>query len=150
MKVNIQKSQVIHIRNHQRPWYDLPLFLDGKEMQYVEDYKYQGCWVNEFLNNKKTVKSLTAVAGTSFGRIVNILKHMGDIGYDINLIPYGTYVLPVVNYMVVWGFANHSAQVFQNSTGHVYLGVHQFAPLVATMTKMDFLSMRRERWIEML
>ena len=28
-------------------------------MEYVSDYKYLGCWVNEFCNNKKTVEALT-------------------------------------------------------------------------------------------
>ena len=103
-------------------------------MMYVDDYKYLGCWVNEFLNNKKTVTSLTAAAGRSFGRIINIFKHMGDMGYETYRTLYDTYVLPVVHYAsAVWGFDDHSVpQVLQNHIGRFFLSVQRFAPLAAT------------------
>ena len=147
MKVNIAKSQVVHVRNHQHPLRDRDLFLDMKEMQYVSDYKYLGCWINEFLNNKKTVYALTAAAGRSYGRIVNIFKHMGDMGYSTYCTLYESYVLPVANYAAaVWGFTDYSAsQVLQNKIQRFYLGVHRFAPLRALHTEMDWL-----RWFEMV
>ena len=72
MAVNTEKSQVMHVRNHQRPRCDCDLYLDHRELQYVSSYKYLGCWINEFLSNMRTVEALTAAAGWSFGRIVNI------------------------------------------------------------------------------
>ena len=98
------------------------------------------------------MKALTAAGSRSFGRIVNIFKHMGDMGYDTYRTLYDTYVLPVVNYAAaVWGFADHPApQVLQNRIGRFFLGVHRFAPLVATWTEMNLVSMKKSRWIEML
>ena len=81
MKVNIKKSQVIHHRNPQCQRCKEPLILYGSEMEYVEDYKYLGCWVNEFGKDTKTVEALTATAGCSFGRIVGIFRKIGDLGY---------------------------------------------------------------------
>ena len=59
MRVNHAKSQVGHIRNHQQTRCDRDLYLDMREIQYVSDYKYLGCWINEFF------ESLTSVAGRS-------------------------------------------------------------------------------------
>ena len=80
MKTNISKSEVVHVRNPQRPLCEKDLYLDSKEMKYVREYKYLGWWVDEFLTNARTVKALTSAAGRSFGRIVNIFKHIGDMG----------------------------------------------------------------------
>ena len=72
MKVNIKKSQVVHHRNPRKPRCVNALTLCGSEMEYVENYKYLGCWVNEFGKDDKTVEALTAAAGRSFGRIIDI------------------------------------------------------------------------------
>ncbi len=42
MRVNHTKSQVVHVRNHQRPLCDKDLYLDLKELAYVSEYKYLG------------------------------------------------------------------------------------------------------------
>ena len=63
MKVNIKKSQVVHHRNPQRKRHQTPLILCGAEMEYVTDYKYLGCWVNEFDNDAKTVDAYLQARG---------------------------------------------------------------------------------------
>ncbi len=51
----------------------------------------------------------------------------------------------------VWGFKNYPApQVLQNRIMRFFLGVHRFAPLPAMKTEMDWLDMRRWRWLEMM
>ena len=49
-------------------------------MEYVANYKYLGCWINEFGSNDKTVEALTAAASRSHGQIINIFKKMNDMG----------------------------------------------------------------------
>ena len=78
MMVNIKKSQVVHHRNPQRPRCASPLYLCGSEMEFVSNYKYLGCYVNEFSNDKKTVDALVAAAEWSFSRIVDILLEILD------------------------------------------------------------------------
>ncbi len=96
--MNPEKGQVIHIRNQQRRRCPSALTVCENTMEYVSNYKYLGCWVNEFISNEKTVESLTAAAGRSFGRIVNIFKRMGDMGYETFHTLYQSYILPVANY----------------------------------------------------
>ncbi len=86
MKVNLKKSQAVHVRNKQRPLCKNQLILNNlilnnEPMEYVTNYKYLGCCVNEHASNAKTVEALTVAAGRSFGRIVNMFKHMGNMGY---------------------------------------------------------------------
>ena len=81
MRVNVGKSQVVHVRNHQRPVCSEPLMIDDQEMAHIQNYKYLGCWINEYANNAKTVEALTAAAGRSFGRIINMFKHLGNLKY---------------------------------------------------------------------
>ena len=152
MRANIAKSQVVHVRNQQRPQCEKDLFLDLQEMIYVSDYKYLGCWINEFLNNTRTVEALTSAAGRSFGRIINMFRKMGDMGYETYSTLCDSYVLPVANYAAgVWGFKDYPApQVLQNKIQRFFLGVHTYAPLPALHTEMDWLEMRSLRWLEMI
>ncbi len=98
MKVKIKKSQVVHHRNPQRKRHPIPLILRGAKMEYVTDYKYLGCWVNEFGSDAKTVDALSAGVGRSFGRIINIFRKLGDMGIKTYSTLYESYVLPVANY----------------------------------------------------
>ena len=146
MAVNTEKSQVMHVRNHQRPRCDRDLYLDHRELQYVSSYKYLGCWIHEFLSNDRTVEALTAAAGRSFGRIVNIFKYMGDMGYETYCTLYHSYILLVANYgAAVWGFKDCLApQVLQNRIMRFFLGVHHFAPLPMLWTEMDCMNIGRQ------
>ena len=113
MKVNIKKSQTVHVRNKQRPLSNKHPILDDRPMEYVFNYKYLGCWVNKFNDNTKTVEALTAIAGRSLGRIVNIFKHMGNIGYGTYCTLYDSHALLVANYdMAVWGYTDYPAPTY--------------------------------------
>ena len=118
----------------------------------MSDYKYLGVWIHEFLNHDRTVKALTAAAGRSYGRIINIFKHMGDMGYGTYRTLYNSYVLLVANYAAaVWGFKNYSdPQVLQNKIQRFFLGIHRFAPLPALRIEMDWLGIQMSRSLEML
>ena len=61
---------------------------------------------------------------------------------------------PLTLLTLYWGFRDYPApqvlQVLQNRMGRFFLGVHCFAPLPATCTELDWLSMRKLRWLDML
>ena len=107
MKVNVKKSQFMHHRNHQRPRCKKPLHLCNAELEYVENYKYLGCWVNEFGRDNKTVDGLTAAAGRSFGRIIDNFRKIGDLGHRSFSSLYEASALPIDNYTIfaLWSFA---------------------------------------------
>ena len=121
-------------------------------MDCVDNYKYLGCWVNEFGNDSKTVESLTSAAGRSFERMVGLFKQLGNMGYSTYCTLYETYVLPIVNYGAgVWGFDLFTApQVLQNRIKRYYLGVHRYSANASTSMEMNILSIRYSRWLEVL
>ncbi len=150
--MNIKKSQVVHHPNHQRPRCQMPLYLMGGELEYVQDYKYLGCWINKVGNNDKTVQALTTAASRSYGRIVRLFRELGDMGYRSFCSLYNSYVLPVACYGVaVWGFKDYSApQVLQNKILHFYLGVHRFASVAVTHLEMNILCIQFACWLEQI
>ncbi len=152
MKANIKKSQVIHHRNHQRRRCIYPVRLMNQDMEYVADYKYLGCWINEFGNNNCTVEALTSATSRSYGRIIGIFRQLGDMGYGSFMTLYNTYILPIANYAAaVWGFRDYPApRVLQNKISHFYLGVHWYAPVPATSIEMDILNIQFTLWLEMV
>ena len=77
---------------------------------------------------------------------------MGDMGYQTYDTLCHSYVLPVANYAAgVWGFKNYPApQVLQNRITRFFLGVHRFAPVPATKLEMDWIDMRRYRWLDIM
>ena len=139
---NIKKSQVVNHRNLQRPWCKKPLNLSNKDMEYVSNYKYLGCWINNFGNYTKTVKVLTSAAGCSHGTIVELLKEYGNMEYCTFCTLYETYVLPVANYGTrMWGFKNSAPQVLQHRINDFYLGVSRY------MTQTLRCSLKWTYWI---
>ena len=105
MAINAKKSQVIHVRNVQKPNCTTSLYCCGQELSYVPDYKYLGFIINQYLSPKTTVDTLTSAASRSFGRIVTIFKKMGNMGYKSYLTLFKMYVLPIMNYAAgVWGY----------------------------------------------
>ena len=56
------------------------LKLLSKEMEYVESYKYLGCWTDLCGNVTKTVYS-GAVVGMSYGWGVELFKNLGNNWY---------------------------------------------------------------------
>ena len=149
MAVNHEKSQVIHALNHQQPRCQKDLVVCDRELQYTSNYKYLGCWINDFANHEKTVEALTAAESQSFGRIVNVFKRMGDMGYETYTTLYENYFLPVADYAAgVWGFKMFQApQILQNWIQKFFLGVHRFAPVPAMWTEMDWQPMQYVGWI---
>ena len=125
-----KKSQVVHVRNVQKPLCTTRLYCCGLELKYVPDYKYLGYLINQHLPPKTTVDTLTAVACRSFGRIVTILKGMGNMGYKSYLTSSQTYVLPIMNYAAgVWGYTElNEPQALLNRILRFYLGVNKFTP----------------------
>ena len=152
MQINAKKTQIVHVRNHQRPRSTFKFKCGDAQLSYTESYKYLGYFVHEHLNNMQHVKTLTSAASRSFGKIHNMFKSVGDMGIKTYETLYGSYVKPIMNYASgVWGYDNFSKpQILQNRISRFFLGVHRFAPLAATKTEMDWLESKEIRWLEML
>ena len=73
------------------------------EMEYDDNYKYLRRQANGFGNDTKTVEALTAVTGNSYGRIIDIMRRLGDLDHRSFSCLYEQYILPVANYAAQYG-----------------------------------------------
>ena len=71
MNANVAKSQLVHVWNKQTPRYGKSLILGSGAMGYVANYKYLG------------YMKTAAAADRLFRKIVNMFKHMVNMGYGI-------------------------------------------------------------------
>ena len=152
MQINTKKTQILHVRNSQRPRSKFAFNCGGAALSYTESYKYLGYIIHEHLNNEKTADTLSAAASRSFGRIHSIFKSVGNLGINTYQTLYSSYVESILNYASgVWGFRHYDTpQVLQNRIMRFFLGVHRFAPLPATKIELDWLECRESRWLNML
>ncbi len=116
MKVNVSKTQVMHIRNPQRPRCTEKLFCGSQELMYVDRYKYLGVIFDECLSPKPVSEALTSSASQSFGRIVTMFRKLKNMGIRTYETLCTSYVSPILNYGAgVWGFQELSdPHVLQN------------------------------------
>ena len=152
MSINPNKTQILHVRNHQRPRSSFIFTCGDATLSYTESYKYLGFTIHEFLINDENVSILTRSASRSAGRITSMFRKLKNMGIKTYESLYKSYVLPIMNYgSAVWGFADYAKpQTLQNRLSRFYLGVHRFAPVAATKIEMNWLDPRKLRWIEML
>ena len=148
MEINSKKTQILHVRNYQRPR-SINRFSCGESLlNYTDTYKYLGYMIHEHLCETKNVETMTACASRTFGRIHGIFKKMGNMGIKSYETLYESYVDPIINYAsVVWGFDYFNPpQVLQNRIMRFFLDIHKFAPNAATKIEMDCLGCREKRW----
>ena len=150
MFINPQKSQILHIRNYQKPRSKLAVMCGKHELSYVEHYKYLGFIVHEHLSPQKTVQVLTGAASRSFGRVVNLFKKLKNMGISTHETLYDSYVRSIMNYAAaVWGYAEQNEpHVLQNCVQRYYLGVNKYTPKFATRLEFEWLDPKFQRWIE--
>ena len=128
MKVNIDKSNIMHVRNHQKSRYEILVNCGNESLSYARTYKYLGFIVHECLSMDDNVVALTSAASRSFGRIVNMFKSLGNMGIKTYNTLFENYVLPIMNYAAgVWGFKDYAdPQTLLNRIACYCLGVHKF------------------------
>ena len=97
MKINTKKSQILHIRHHQKPRTKQKLYCCGQELEYTEAYKYLGYWVHKHLSHSKTVEVLTTSARRAFGRVINMFKSLGNMGHKTFHTLYDSNIASIAN-----------------------------------------------------
>ena len=80
MEINSKKTQILHVRNYQRPRSTYQFPCGESLLNYTDTYKYLGYMIHEHLCETKNVEIMTACASRSFGRIHSIFKKMGNMG----------------------------------------------------------------------
>ncbi len=96
----------------------------------IEQYKYLGLVLNEFLHFNITAQVLSDAANRALGSIINKYMTINGLGYYTCTRLFQSGVCPTLDYgSEIWGF-RHFDQVdsIQNKAIRIYLGVHRFIP----------------------
>ena len=103
MEINSKKTQILHVRNYQRPRNTFQFSCGDSLLNYPDTYKYLGYMIQEHLCETKNVEIITACASRSFGKIHSIFKKMGNMGIQSYETLYESYVDPIINCASVSG-----------------------------------------------
>ena len=133
-----------------RSAFDFHLGVDSVE--YVQNYKYLGIVLNEFLDFSVTSEALSQAANRALGALNSKVQVLKNIGFESYTKLYNACVTSVLDYCSsVWGFGKHDkCDVVQNRALRFYLGVHRFTPTHAITGDTGWISCRNRRHINMV
>ena len=149
MKLNIDKSKIVHFRPKRKLKTDFIFNFGESEINIVNQYKYLGIILDENLTFENCARILSESAGRALGGIISKkFKILGDTGFNTFEKMYNTGVITVNNYAAeIWGYKDFS--VSKNSQKRAmrnYLGVHKFAPIAGMVGDFGWMSPRFTRY----
>jgi hypothetical protein len=152
MKININKSDIIHFRQKKKKQTLFNFKLGEETVAKVHEYKYLGLYLNEFLDYKQTAKYLADAASRATGSMISKFKSLGNVGFKTYSKLYYSGVAPILEYgSEVWGFNKfETCDKIQNRVLRFYLGVHKFVPTLSVNGDIGWLGTRDRRYLCML
>jgi hypothetical protein len=152
MKVNINKSNIIHFRRKQRDQTVYNFKLGDQDLSLVNEYKYLGFYLDEFLDFSTGAKYLSEAASRATGSMISKFKSLKNVGFTTYMKLYHSSVVPIMDYASeIWGFGKfNSCNIIQNRVLRYFLGVHKFTPTLGINGDTGWLHSRDRRQINML
>ncbi|KAI8493350.1 hypothetical protein Bbelb_287470 [Branchiostoma belcheri] len=111
-------------------------FVGGKLKQST--HRDFGDGPRHFWDFEKSTTVLAEAAGRALGGVLGKVKVLKDLGYYTYTQLYEACVCPILDYAAgVWGYkTTEKCSVVQNRAIRCFLGVHRFAPVLATTGDM--------------
>ena len=131
IKINDQKSKVVHFRKSRVKETEIDFILNNVNLEKMSSYKYLGVIFDENLKYEKCIKSLADSASRALGAIINKFKCLKNVGFNTFEKLYDCGVIPITEYGgCVWGFRKKcEIDLIQNRAMRFFLGIHKFAPV---------------------
>ena len=105
LRVNYNKSNVIHFRKKRVKQSNVKFQLGEKCLEYASHYKYLGIHINEFMDYSFTAEQLSESASRALGSIIYRYKSYPEMGFSTFTKLYENCVIPVMDYAsAIWGF----------------------------------------------
>ena len=152
IKFNAKKSNIMHIRNPHTPKSTFNFKLGPTSLIIVQQYKYLGVIVNEYVDLDVTAQVLSDSANRALGAIINKYKSINGLGYFTYTKLYQSCVCPILDYASeVWGVKKFpKIDSIQNKAMRIFLGVHKFAANAAISGDMGWISSSTRRKINIV
>ena len=142
LEINKEKSNIIHFRKPSCPQTDFVFKFKAIALNIVNEYRYLGLYVNEFMNFDKSITHLAAAGTRALGAIRNKIHNIKNLHFKVYSKLYQTGVTPILDYCsAIWGYKMQKCiQDVQNRAIRYFLGVHKFCPLAAMEGDMGWSS----------
>ena len=118
-------------------------------IEIVDQYKYLGIMLDEFLKIDKCAQALSSAGGRALGAIITKFKSLKDVGYTTFKKLFESGVKPITEYgSGVWGYARaKECEIIQNRAMRYFLGVHRFAPIAGMIGDLGWIRPYLERYV---
>lgn len=152
MNVNVTKSNVVHFRKKRTKKTNCVFRMGNKEMLVVEQYKYLGIILNEFLDFSVTADALAKSGSRGLGAITNKFKVLKDMGYKTYTQLWNSCVVPILDYAAgVWGsIKQNKSEKVQQRAIKFFLGVHKCTANAAVVGDMGWKTCIHRYGLEMI
>jgi hypothetical protein len=133
MKINNDKSMIMHIRTHSTVRSIFNFHCGERLLKCTDRYKYLGMIFNDHLDMTEMVKYVSQAANRSLGILISKMKAYGGMPFTIYTKLYDSLVQSVINYgAALWGTQEFNCiNAVQNRALRFYLGVGNFTPSAA-------------------
>ena len=152
VKFNAAKSNILHVRQPHIPKSNYTYKLGDSELCIVENYKYLGIIINEYMDYDKVAKTLADAANRALGAVINKYKSLNGLGYYTYTKLFNSGVCPILDYASeIWGFKNFTQiDAVQHKAMRIFLGVHRFAANAAVTGDMGWTQSAVRRKVNIL
>ncbi len=148
MKINYDKSKVVHFRNQTIKQSPFNFNIHGNIVETQNKYKYLGLLLEEHLDMKVTSDHVAKAAQRALGLLIAKDKAHGGMPVDIYTKLYDCMVQSVIDYgACIWGQRSYSAiNKVQNRATKYFLGLHKRAPNAVSNGDMGWKAPATRQW----
>ena len=152
VKINEEKSKIIHFRKVRAKCTEIEFKLNGSTIEKVKSYRYLGIYFDEHLKFDICIKTLAESAGRALGSIISKFKSLKNVGYKSYTKLYKCGVIPIMTYgSSVWGFKKAcEIDYVHNRAMRYFLGTHKYTPILGMEGDMGWYKPCLERKIATL
>ena len=130
IKVNHDKTQIIHCRQRKVKQSEYVFKLGEHVLNKVSNYRYLGCTLNEHCDFLVTGNSLAEGASRALGKLLAKFYQNRGLGYDTYTKLYKACVTSIMDYCSgVWGYTqSKELDNIHFRAARCFLGVNKYAP----------------------
>ena len=148
IKINSEKSKVVHIRPNSKPRTHYIFKCGDDTVEVVDKYKYLGLILTEYLDYKFMADTVAKSASRALGFLISKSKSMGGVPFRCFTKLYDALVMSVINYgSSIWGGKEFSSiSSVHNRAGRYYLGLGRYTPNAALQGELGWKTPLQRHW----
>ena len=131
MKVNRDKTKVIHVHLKSVPRSTHVFHMGEINVDTIDKYPYLGMDINEFLDYTESATTLANASSRALGKLISQYYELQGMPYKTYTKLYSNTVVPIMDYASgVWGNKDYQkCNTVQHRAMRSYLGVGKVSPI---------------------